>query len=41
MKKLAVIVLGLGCLALLAGCATIDGVGQDISGGARTVRGWF
>lgn len=28
-------------LALLAGCATIDGVGQDISGGARTVQGWF
>ncbi|MGR3702982.1 MAG: entericidin EcnA/B family protein [Paracoccaceae bacterium] len=41
MKKLVVIALGLGCLALLAGCATVEGVGQDISGGARTVRSWF
>jgi predicted small secreted protein len=41
MKKLAIIALGLSCLALLAGCATVEGVGQDISGGARTVRGWF
>jgi predicted small secreted protein len=41
MNKLTVIMLGLGCLALLAGCATVEGVGQDISGGARTVRGWF
>ncbi|SDI03032.1 entericidin EcnA/B family protein [Lutimaribacter saemankumensis] len=28
-------------VALLAGCATIDGVGQDISGAARTVQTWF
>ncbi|WP_138934090.1 entericidin EcnA/B family protein [Roseovarius arcticus] len=28
-------------LALLAGCATVDGVGQDISGAARGVQGWF
>ncbi|MGR3272214.1 entericidin EcnA/B family protein [Thalassococcus profundi] len=28
-------------MAALAGCATIDGVGQDISGGARTVQSWF
>ncbi len=41
MNKLAIIALGLGCLAMLAGCATVEGVGQDISGGARTVRGWF
>lgn len=41
MNKLMMIALGLGCLAVLAGCATVDGVGQDISGGARTVRGWF
>jgi predicted small secreted protein len=41
MNKLAVIALGLGCLALLTGCATIDGIGQDISGGARRVGGWF
>ena len=25
----------------LAGCNTIDGVGQDISGGARRVGTWF
>lgn len=31
----------LGLAAALAGCATIDGVGQDISGTARTVQGWF
>ncbi|SEO28803.1 hypothetical protein SAMN04490248_103173 [Salinihabitans flavidus] len=30
-----------GLVALLAGCATIEGVGHDISGGARTVQGWF
>lgn len=28
-------------LALLAGCATVEGVGYDISSGARTVGGWF
>ncbi|MCM2561180.1 entericidin EcnA/B family protein [Lutimaribacter sp. EGI FJ00015] len=28
-------------VALLAGCGTIDGVGQDISGAARTVQSWF
>ncbi|WGW02849.1 entericidin EcnA/B family protein [Tropicibacter oceani] len=26
---------------LLAGCATVDGVGQDISRGAQRVAGWF
>ena len=31
----------LAMMAALAGCATIDGVGQDISGGARTVQSWF
>jgi predicted small secreted protein len=31
----------LGLVAALSGCATIDGVGQDISGAARTVQGWF
>jgi predicted small secreted protein len=25
----------------LGGCATIDGIGQDISGGARTIQSWF
>ncbi len=28
-------------LALLAGCGTVDGFGQDVSGGARTVQSWF
>lgn len=28
-------------LATLAGCATVEGAGQDISTGARTVNGWF
>ena len=25
----------------LSACATVDGMGQDISGGARTVQSWF
>ena len=37
MKKLMLIAV----MTTLAGCATVEGVGQDISGGARTVRGWF
>lgn len=28
-------------LAVLVGCATVEGAGQDISSGARTVGGWF
>ena len=28
-------------LASLAGCNTISGVGQDISGSANIVAGWF
>ncbi|SDN29955.1 hypothetical protein SAMN05216196_10173 [Lutimaribacter pacificus] len=28
-------------IALLGGCGTIDGIGQDISGAARTVQSWF
>ena len=27
--------------AALAGCNTIAGVGEDVSGGARTVQGWM
>jgi predicted small secreted protein len=27
-------------IALLAGCNTVEGVGMDISSGARTVGGW-
>ncbi|WP_353532371.1 entericidin EcnA/B family protein [Cognatishimia sp. WU-CL00825] len=26
---------------ILAGCATVEGVGEDISGGARRVSTWF
>lgn len=37
MKKLIV----LAMLTLMAGCATIDGVGRDISGASRGVQGWF
>lgn len=36
MKKLLWIV----ALATLAGCNTVDGIGQDISGGANRVAGW-
>lgn len=28
-------------LAALAGCNTVAGMGDDVSGGARTVQGWF
>ncbi len=28
-------------LAVLAGCNTVSGVGQDISGGANKVAGWL
>ncbi|MBZ8119381.1 entericidin EcnA/B family protein [Roseovarius sp. LXJ103] len=37
MKKLMV----MGMLAILAGCATIEGAGRDISGAARGVQSWF
>jgi len=31
----------LAAVLALAGCNTIAGVGEDVSGGARTVQGWF
>ena len=31
----------LALLAGLAGCATVDGIGRDISGAARGVQSWF
>jgi predicted small secreted protein len=37
MKKLLV----LAVIAALSGCATVDGIGRDISGGANRVGGWF
>jgi predicted small secreted protein len=38
MKKLLVIV---GLLAALSSCNTVDGLGQDISAGARAVDNTF
>jgi predicted small secreted protein len=37
MRKLVI----LAVLLALTGCATVAGVGQDISGGAERVGGWF
>lgn len=37
MKRLMILL----TLATLAGCATIEGVGNDIAGGSRRVQGWF
>lgn len=37
MLKIATVVL----LLALAGCNTVNGIGQDISGGAQRVGGWF
>jgi predicted small secreted protein len=34
-------ILILALVAGLAGCATVEGLGHDISGGARTVQSWF
>jgi predicted small secreted protein len=38
MKKLVAMAL---IAVTLAGCATVDGVGRDISGAARGVQSWF
>lgn len=37
MARIMLIVCALG----LAGCNTVAGVGEDISGGSRMVQGWF
>lgn len=38
MKRL----IALALLAVaLSGCATVDGIGRDISGAARGVQSWF
>lgn len=34
-------ILALLTLVTLAACNTIAGAGEDVSGGARTVQGWF
>ncbi|AMY68833.1 lipoprotein [Frigidibacter mobilis] len=36
MKRIAVLAL---LMAALAGCNTVAGIGEDVSGGARTVQG--
>ena len=33
--------MAMAVLAALAGCNTVAGVGQDISGGANRVAGWI
>jgi len=38
MRKVFVI---LSCLLALSACSTVEGLGRDISGGARTIQGWF
>ncbi|MCZ4351358.1 entericidin EcnA/B family protein [Roseovarius aestuarii] len=37
MKHLIVVAL----LTAVAGCATVDGIGRDVSGAARGVQSWF
>lgn len=36
MKRIALL-----ALLTLTACNTVAGVGEDVSGGARTVQGWF
>ena len=31
----------LAALGTLTGCATVEGIGRDISGGANKVNGWM
>ncbi|MDR9394419.1 entericidin EcnA/B family protein [Roseovarius sp. SYSU LYC5161] len=33
--------IAMALIALVAGCATVDGIGRDISGAARGVQSWF
>ncbi|MGQ3486266.1 entericidin EcnA/B family protein [Roseovarius pacificus] len=33
--------IALALIAVLSACATVDGVGRDISGAARGVQSWF
>ena len=41
MRKTGRYLLLVAALAALSGCATVDGIGRDISGGAQRVSGWF
>ena len=38
---MAKILMMVAVMATLAGCNTVAGVGQDISGGANRVAGWL
>lgn len=38
MKKLILLA---AALCALSACNTVAGVGEDVSGGARTVQGWI
>jgi predicted small secreted protein len=40
MTKL-ILVAACAAMMLVAGCATVDGIGRDISGGANRVSGWL
>lgn len=35
------VILIAACMAGLAGCNTVAGVGNDVTSGAQTVQGWF
>ncbi|MBB3985330.1 entericidin EcnA/B family protein [Sagittula sp. NFXS13] len=37
MKKILIVMMALA----LASCGTVDGIGQDISAGSRTVQSWL
>lgn len=39
--KAVILAMTLATTLALAGCATVEGAGRDISGAARTVGGWF
>ncbi|WP_435258926.1 entericidin EcnA/B family protein [Thioclava sp. FR2] len=36
-----IMVAALAVTTLVAGCATVDGIGRDISGGANRVNNWI
>jgi predicted small secreted protein len=40
MRKLTILA-ALTAMMAVAGCATVEGVGRDISGGANRVSGWI
>ncbi|MFN3846591.1 MAG: entericidin [Paracoccaceae bacterium] len=40
MRKITLMAMLAGLMAL-SGCATVEGIGRDISGGANRVSGWI